>query len=342
MGYPKTGSQSQIAKSLSMKPAYFSTIGLNGELVSLYLQDCIKGMREKLQAGSVDVIVTSPPYNIGVHYNSYNDKMPKLSYLRWMRRVGKELYRALNDQGSFFLNIGGTPSNPWIPFEVAETLRREFNLQNVIHWVKSIAISKADVGNYPNITGDIAVGHYKPIAGQRFLHDCHEYIFHFTKTGKVPLDRLAIGVPYQDKSNIGRWNLAKQDRRCRGNTWFIPYQTIRDRESQRPHPSTFPVGLPEMCINLHGLNRTNLVLDPFVGIGSTALACLRLGVSCIGFDIDQKYLDVASHRITSCLGKILTTDEVKGKKLDMPSATSPYAKAPKVSKKEEQLPLEGC
>src|SRR5208337_2546092 len=103
-----------------------------------------------------------------------------------------------------------------------------------------------------------------------------------------------IGVPYQDKANIRRWNAAGGDRRCRGNTWFIPYETIRDKETQRPHPASFPVRLPEMCIKLHGLDRTKLVLDPFIGIGSTALAFLRFGVSCFGFDIDRKYLKVAS------------------------------------------------
>ena len=131
------------------------------------------------------------------------------------------------------------------------------------------------------------------------MNDCHEYIFHFTKTGHVPLDRLAIGVPYQDKTNIGRWQSAKQDIRCRGNTWFIPYKTIRDKQNERPHPSSFPVALPEMCIKLHGVKRTRLVVDPFVGIGSTALACLHIGVPFIGFDIDEQYLDTASKKIES-------------------------------------------
>ena len=209
--------------------------------------------------------------------------------------------RVLSDEGSFFLNVGSKPSDPWTPLDIAQRMRRHFVMQNVIHWVKSIAISKKDVGKYPNISGDIAVGHYKPIGGKRFLHDNHEYIFHFTKTGKVALDRLGIGVPYQDKSNIGRWRSANQDKRCRGNTWFIPYETIWDRQSQRPHPSTFPVALPEMCIKVHGLSKTSLVLDPFMGIGSTAIACLRLGVPCVGFEIDQKYLEVASTRIHSYL-----------------------------------------
>jgi site-specific DNA-methyltransferase (adenine-specific) len=225
--------------------------------------------------------------------------MPKASYLDWIRTVGREVRRVLNDEGSFFLNVGGTPSDPWIPFEVAESLRPEFILQNVIHWVKSIAIEKSSAGKNPNILSDTTVGHYKPINSERFLNDCREYIFHFTKTGEVRLDRLAIGVPYQDKANIRRWNSAGGDKRCRGNTWFIPYETIRNKETQRPHPASFPVRLPEMCIKLHGVDRTKLVLDPFIGIGSTALACLHLGVSCLGFDIDPEYLEIASSRIGS-------------------------------------------
>lgn len=281
--------------------ALYELKGGNGQNISLYLRDCFEGMRETLQPSSVDVVVTSPPYNIGVHYNSYHDLLPRESYLRWLGDVGKEMGRVLTDDGSLFLNIGGRPSDPWIPFEVAQQLKGIFVLQNVIHWIKSIAISKQDAGNYPQMLGDIAVGHYKPIASQRFLHDCHEYIFHFTKTGRVPLDRLAIGVAYQDKSNIGRWQSAQQDIRCRGNTWFIPYRTIRDKETERPHPSSFPVALPEMCIKLHGVSRARLVLDPFLGIGSTALACLRIGVPFVGFDIDRQYLDVAFKQIRSYL-----------------------------------------
>lgn len=277
-----------------MKKPYLDLKG-----VTLYLQDCMEGMKERLRDGCVDVVVTSPPYNIGVKYHMYRDRRPKADYLDWMEEVGKEVKRVLSDEGSFFLNIGGKPNDPWTPLDLAQRMRKQFILQNVIHWVKSIAILKKDVGNYANIPGDIAVGHYKPIGGRRFLHDCHEYIFHFTKDGKVELDRLGIGVPYQDKSNIGRWKSATQDKRCRGNAWFIPYETIWNRKTQRPHPSTFPIALPEMCIKVHGLKKTGLVLDPFMGMGSTAMACLRLGVSCLGFEIDQEYLEVASAGIRS-------------------------------------------
>ena len=164
--------------------------------------------------------------------------------------------------------------------------------------MKSIAILKSDVGSYPTVTADIAVGHYKPLVSDRFVNDCFEFIFHFTKNGNVKLDKLSIGVPYQDKTNIGRWKRAIRDIRDRGNTWFIPYETIWDKE-QRPHPSSFPIKLPEMCIKLHGVSKCNIVLDPFIGIGSTALASIRLGVSCIGFDIDKRYLEICKQRIAS-------------------------------------------
>lgn len=273
----------------------------------IYVMDCLQGMREFLDDKEVDVIVTSPPYNLGIRYNKYDDTIPREQYLDWMEEVAKECKRVLKDDGSFFLNMGHKPKDFWVPWEVAFRFRKHFVLQNVIIWVKSIAIQKEDVGDYPNILGDIAVGHYKPIPGKRHLHDCFEYIFHFTKNGDVELDRLAIGVPYQDKSNIGRWKSVKQDLRCRGNTWFIPYETIWSREKQRPHPSPFPPKLSEMCIKLHGLNKTKLVLDPFMGIGNTALACIKLGVDYIGFEIDESYVKIAERMIKEKLLSYINT-----------------------------------
>ncbi|HEY7507686.1 MAG TPA: site-specific DNA-methyltransferase [Nitrososphaera sp.] len=261
---------------------------------TLYLKDCIAGL-DGLPAKSVDAVVTSPPYNIGIGYNSYSDAMPRESYLAWMEHVGVAVKRALADDGSFFLNIGNRPKDQWVAWDVASVMRKHFVLQNAIAWVKSIAISKEDAGNYPNIAGDIAVGHFKPVVSKRFLNDCYEYIFHFTKAGDAQLDKLAVGIPYQDKTNIGRWKGAKQDRRDRGNTWFIPYETIQSKKD-RPHPATFPVKLPEMCIKMHG--HAKLVADPFTGIGSTALAAKKLGVSFVGFEIDRQYLDEAIARLS--------------------------------------------
>jgi site-specific DNA-methyltransferase (adenine-specific) len=267
----------------------------NGSSTTLYLKDCLEGMRDCLKSNSIDVVVTSPPYNIGINYNSYIDTLPREKYLTWLKNIGLEIKRVLKNDGSFFLNVGNRPKDQWIAWDVANTIRVDFALQNVILWVKSIAINKKSV-SHQNISNDIAVGHYKPIVSKRFLNDCYEYIFHFTKEGNTTLDKLSVGVPYQDKTNIKRWRSATVDLRDRGNTWFIPYDTIQ-RRTERPHPATFPVKLPEMCIKLHCLKEGLVVMDPFLGIGSTALATNKLGLSFIGFEIDKEYIDEAINRL---------------------------------------------
>ncbi|MHC1626576.1 MAG: DNA-methyltransferase [Methanoculleaceae archaeon] len=255
--------------------------------------DCLEGL-QALSPGSIDIVVTSPPYNIGKGYRSYRDDRPRDEYLKWLETVATEVRRVLKPDASLFLNIGGKPTDPWIPLDVAQRFRRHFVLQNVIHWIKSIAIEKELVGNYDGITRDIAVGHLQPVNSDRYLSQCHEYIFHFTINGTTRLRKLDVGVPYQDKSNIGRWKSATSDLRDRGNTWFIPYPTIRTR---RPHPTVFPERLPEMCIRLHGYNQNTVVLDPFMGIGNTAVACRRLGVNFIGFELDAGYCRIAKGRL---------------------------------------------
>jgi site-specific DNA-methyltransferase (adenine-specific) len=241
--------------------------------------------------------VTSPPYNVGVAYRSYADRRPRAEYLAFLGEVTQGLERVLAPRGSFFLNVAGSPKDPWLPWDVAREVAKTFVLQNVIHWVKSIAIDRASAGRSAHLAKDLALGHYKPIGSDRFLHGAQEYIFHFTRTGKVPLDRLAIGVPYQDKSNVDRWDRKAGDLRCRGNTWFLPYPTIQRRSTDRPHPASFPTELPEQCLKLHGLERVRLALDPFLGIGPSAIAAAKLGVPFVGFEIDPVYLGAAVDRL---------------------------------------------
>ena len=251
--------------------------------------DCVLGLRQ-LESASVDVVVTSPPYNLGIAYSTYKDSRSHAEYLDWCAEWATEIFRALKDDGSFFLNIGAASSDPGFPFEVMFELRRRcgFHLQNTIHWIKSISIEREE--------GVTSFGHFKPINSDRFLNDCHEYVFHLTKTGRTPLQRIAIGVPYQDKSNIARWgHTGGKDKRCRGNTWFIPYKTIQERAKERPHPATFPTELAVKCIRLHG-RPESVVVDPFLGIGHSAYAaqeCSDLVKEFIGFDIDEEYLTVA-------------------------------------------------
>jgi site-specific DNA-methyltransferase (adenine-specific) len=209
--------------------------------------------------------------------------------LTWSTKWAGEVRRVLKDNGSFFLNLGSCPSNPLIPHELIVRMKASlFVLQNTFHWIKSISIQTKN--------GEmLSAGHFKPLQSDRFVTDCHEYVFHLTKTGTTPLDRRAIGVPYSDKSNIKRWAHTRgRDLRCRGNNWFIPYKTIVSRSKQRPHPATFPTDLAVFCIKIHGCRPDLVMLDPFLGIGHSALAAQQCGVGrFIGFDIDREYVEVA-------------------------------------------------
>ena len=251
----------------------------------------------RLADESIDLVVTSPPYNLGINYGKYSDRQDRRSYLDWCGEWAGQIRRVLKPDGSFFLNIGAAPSNPMLPHQIVIELTSTsggFLLQNTIHWIKSITVEdrKGDLKSH---------GHFKPINSKRFLNDCHEYVFHFTKSRRVEIDRLALGVPYQDKSNVARWShTGGSDLRCRGNTWFVPYETIQSREKERPHPATFPVHLAEWCIKLHGVSRIDTILDPFLGIGNSAIAAQRCGVKkFIGFEIDGAYLAEAKRRVTS-------------------------------------------
>jgi site-specific DNA-methyltransferase (adenine-specific) len=299
--------------------------------IQIVNEDCRTWMASQ-RPGSIRCVVTSPPYNLGVTYNSYEDGQSRDDYLTWLGQVFKEVGRVLHDEGHFFLNIGYSNTDPWVDLEVAAVAREHFVLQNRITWVKSISI------------GQETFGHFKPVKSSRFLNATNESVFHLTKTGAMPVDRVAVGVPYKWKSNLDkrsriRGRLAKRlsykgwrdfeanaseqdhakldaelesrvarlgrvhDRRCRGNTWFIPYDTIRDRDRDRgSHPATFPVALPEMCIRFAGCPPGTLVYDPFVGSGTTMVAARGLGMRGVGTDIDQSYVASAIERLMR-LGK---------------------------------------
>ena len=250
-----------------------------------------------LPSGSISTIVTSPPYNLGIRYRSYADTLPRDKYLAWTAEWLDAARTALDVNGSLFLNVGTKPTDPWTAIDVAQAARQLFSLQNTIHWVKSIAIDR-EISGAP---ADIAVGHYKPINSDRFVNDCHEFIFHFTPTGRTRLDRKAIGVPYQDPSNVTRWRAGAGNLRCRGNTWFIPYETIQSRDKDRPHPATFPPRVPAQCFKLHGLKRIGTAMDPFLGLGSSAVAAAQLGIDFIGVELDPHYLKEAIARVRAAL-----------------------------------------
>jgi site-specific DNA-methyltransferase (adenine-specific) len=289
----------------------------------LEVRDCVQGIKDLLADLSVDLVVTSPPYNLGIAYSNYKDNRTRLEYFDWSRLWAGQVKRVLKDQGSFFLNLGACPSNPLLPHELIVVMHElGFVLQNTFHWIKSITVETKD-------GSQISAGHFKPIQSPRFVNDCHEFIFHLTKHGDTPLHRLALGVPYSHKSNINRWAHTKgRDSRCRGNNWFIPYQTIVNRSKERPHPATFPTELAVNCIKIHGCRPDLVMLDPFLGIGNSALAAKQCGIlRFIGFDIDREYVNVARQAVAKSLAE--------------PACETPQNTTPARQKRPQQEPLLG-
>lgn len=255
--------------------------------------DAVRALKAMPDA-SVDVVVTSPDYNLGVNYRGTKYRRKMREYIEWMMTWSTEIKRVLKPDGHFFLNISGAPSRPLLPFEAALALGTElFVLQNTFHWIKSITVKLPGTGD------QVSLGHFKPLSTPRFVNDMHEYVFHFTHDGDVSIDRLALGVPFQDKSNLARGNRGKNgDLRCRGNTWHVPYKTIKSRNEQRPHPAPFPTELVLNCLKLAKVGPSSVVCDPFVGIGHSAEAAQLMNAKeFIGIDTDAFYLGEARKRV---------------------------------------------
>ena len=91
---------------------------------------------KELDDGSIDAIITSPPYNLNIKYGLYSDNKPKDDYLDWLKTVFKEGKRVLKDEGHLFVNMGYSNVDPYVGMEVAMTLREDWVLQNNIHTKK--------------------------------------------------------------------------------------------------------------------------------------------------------------------------------------------------------------
>ena len=227
--------------------------------IQIHLGDCRDGLKT-LSSESIDCIVTSPPYKDCDNFS------PEL-----ISSVFTECLRVLTKTGLCFVNFGHLAEDKMRPFRIAMMLEEiGFKLSETFVWVKN---------------------HYRPIQGKRRVNNLTEFIFMFYKHEMPILDRLAIGIPYQDKSNVGRY--ADSDLKCAGNVWHIPYDTITSSD-QKLHNDRFPLRLPSRCLQLA---KAQKVLDPFSGSGTTALACKELGLDFVGWEIDAEHFNTSLRRL---------------------------------------------
>ncbi len=237
----------------------------------------------ELDDRSIDVIVTSPPYNIGKDYSSergrYLDRLPYLEYLQFLRSVFSECHRVLKRDGVFFLNIGDSARDQGKSEDVVRVaVDVGFQRLQTAIWIKSI----------------FGKGHYTPSGGSRRLNNLWEFVFILVKGKKYRFNPKTIGIPYSDKSNIGRYS--EVDLRDPGDLLFCPYMKTTGHTVKKGHEAPFPIDLPFKLIQL--VPNVTRVLDPFVGTGSTLAAAQKLGVSGIGYEIHPR-LNVIKSTILS-------------------------------------------
>lgn len=234
---------------------------------------CKSGERmDDLPDASVHLMVTSPPYNAG---KEYDDDLTLREYLDFLGRVWSETYRVLVPGGRACVNVANLGRKPYLPlnaFIVRSMLDLGFLMRGEIIWNKASSASPST-----------AWGSWQS-AKNPTLRDIHEYILVFSKG---PFSREAAGK----KSTIGRDEFLEYTK----SVWTFGAESAR----KIGHPAPFPVELPLRCLKLYTFEG-DVVLDPFMGSGTTAVAALSSGRHFVGYEIDPAYVEKAEARISGC------------------------------------------
>ena len=126
-------------------PTPYAQISRGPRALRFYHGDAVE-LLGRFPSATVDLMITSPPYNLGVAYRTYDDGRPRAEYLRWTDEWIRAAARALAPEGALFLNVGAKPTDPWTALDVAQAARPHLQLQNLIHWIKSITIEADAAG----------------------------------------------------------------------------------------------------------------------------------------------------------------------------------------------------
>lgn len=229
---------------------------------------------EELPDNSVHLTVTSPPYNVG---KEYDKDFTLAEYLEFLKRVWKEVYRVLVPGGRACINIANLGRKPYIPlhaFIIRDMLDIGFLMRGEIIWNKASSASPSTAwGSWCS-------------AANPTLRDVHEYILVFSKG---TFQRKNVN---KRKSTISREEFLEFTK----SVWTFPAISAKEIG----HPAPFPVELPYRCIQLYTYEG-EVVLDPFMGSGQTAIAAIKAGRNYVGYDIEEEYVKLAEKRIKEFL-----------------------------------------
>jgi len=228
----------------------------------------------ELPDNSVHLMVTSPPYNVG---KDYDENLSLKEYRALLKRVFKETYRVLVPGGRACINIANLGRKPYIPlhsFIIEDMHDIGFLMRGEILWDKASSAS-------PSTAWGTWLKANNPV-----LRDVHEYILIFCK------DTFTRRNPHKRKSTISKEEFLEFTK----SVW----QFDAERASKVGHPAPFPVELPYRTIQLYTFEG-DVVLDPFVGAGTTCIAALKTNRKYVAYDIDKKYCDLAERRIKQFL-----------------------------------------
>lgn len=224
---------------------------------------------EELPDNSIHLMVTSPPYNVGKEY----DRDLSLSeYRAFLKKVWKEVKRVLVPGGRACINIANLGRKPYLPlhvFIIEDMLSLGFLMRGEIIWNKASSSSPSTAwGSWLS-------------AKNPTLRDVHEYILVFSK-GSYSRENLGR------KSTISREEFLEFTK----SVWTFPAEPA----TRVGHPAPFPVELPYRLIQLYTFEE-EIILDPFMGSGQTAIAAIRTNRHYIGYEISKEYVTLAERRI---------------------------------------------
>lgn len=254
-----------------------------GLRLSILVADLRGGLDLPILRASCNVAVFSPPYKKS---DGYSNEL--------MSAVGELVKHALVPGSWCFMNFAQLRES----FSRSSCAQQLLCHSGLVHhqriaWVKS----------YSPGPGQPCVGHVQPLNSASLLNYGFEDLWTSyapTADGLEPeLDRLAIGVPFADKTNLGRGTRGKNgDLRCGGDVWVVGYETT-GATKKKGHEYEYPLELVERCLKVSGAAKRSMfpvVFAPFLGGGSTALAAKKLGFSCVAVEFDRKKAEAALER----------------------------------------------